>query len=596
MAFVPRPLVRRFLSRGFLLSVVVGLVAGTGITGGTLAQAAAGAETAWGPDGTVITDSAVTAAWSNGGNSIANTVAERTDSEAPIAHAGASAYADVSKRLRDSYQKEFGSANGRGGLQMEVSQTTDLVNQAVSVDFSGAAAPPANASANSRYVQLFQCWGSSAEQAPDPEHCQTGVGSSDAPTNDVDFRSLLGDPLSAAGDLAGKPTMPFVAIDGRSIDDPGKIPYFSRTTTNELSRIPLEKTGAATRSFEIQTGQEAQGLGCGIRADTPSTSVCWVVAVPVDRDAINAAFPGGLGQGGIVPSPLSPSLWAQRLQVKLTFQPVAPVCAGGQAQTLSVGSELLTPAMASWAPGICDSRKVAAGFSTVADAQARTAVSTASADLGFVSQPVADASATLEYAPVAVSGVAIGYTLDYHSCATISPDIQVAKARCGYPDVSAAAADKARDGQLVTNLKLNARLVVKLLTQSYGIANNASLHSLNVNVPWLASYNVNSDAVPAKVPLLADPEFLDLNPGLKYNIVNTDNARRLTTEILKSDGAAQLWNWIVNDPGARSFLDGCPDPHGAVINSFYSTRSYAECKPQAAALEKAAAALRHVTL
>ena len=50
-----------------------------------------------------------------------------------------------------------------------------------------------------------------------------------------------------------------------------------------------------------------------------------------------------------------------------------------------------------------------------------------------------------------------------------------------------------------------------------------------------------------------------------------------------------------NDDAARSYLNGCPDPWGTVINPFYSTRSYAECPDEAVVLESEAKAKRDAT-
>jgi hypothetical protein len=371
-------------------------------------------------------------------------------------------------------------------------------------------------------------------------------------SKEVDF--TIGSPSTAPTGKIGdnvpnvSGSIPFVSVNGAT----GTAAFFNKTTTNEFVDFPAAKTAAeaASRTFELQTGAEAPGLGCGFRSDQPSTNTCWLVAVP-------RGFPGDPGPSS--EGPLTPSLWAQRVQVKLGFQPVAQSCANGQARTLSAGSEILGAAIASWVPAICTSDKIDLGYTTVGDPQARQEYETDGQSLVFTSQPVDDSggATTTLYAPVGLSSVTIGYR--FFDFAT---------------------------GQLVTGVKLNARLVAKLLTESYATATDIRFSGAQVGTkaPWVIPTEISN--------LVADPEFHALNPDIPLDAA-TDNGDLVVNSTL-SDADTLLWQWIVADKDAKAFLDGCPDAasNDSVINPFYSTRSYAECLPQKDALDATAVAER----
>ncbi|HEY4752067.1 MAG TPA: hypothetical protein VIH37_02205, partial [Candidatus Limnocylindrales bacterium] len=289
----------------------------------------------------------------------------------------------------------------------------------------------------------------------------------------------------------------------------------------------------------------------GFRSDEPSTNTCWLVIVP-------RGFAGENSGDLINASALTPSRWAQRLQVKLGFADVAPTCPGGQARTIALGGEVLGSAMASWIPAICATDKVALGFSQLAESTARAQYSTGSANFIFTSQPVDDSggATSTRYAPVALAGTVVAVRM--------------------FPVIAGQA-----NPPMLSDIKLNARLVAKLLTQSYSQSvDNFPATRVGDNAPW-----VNDELA----SLTADPEFLALNPGIaQYFRDNGD----LIVAINPSDAVSVLWQWITGDPEARAFLDGCPDDAsgGSVINPFFSTRTYAECTGRTAALETAAQA------
>ncbi len=650
-----------------LYALSLGLLASTIALAASVSSAQAVAPgTDWGPGGLMApTDSAVTVAWDNGGNTPEADKVPR-DSSQVLPHTGGKTYADLDPTVNDGIAQDF------GGMKLTVSQTAGLRHQAVDLTVTGVQAGT-NPTPNG--LTVMQCWGAAGETAPDPANCEEGVGVVDSSSTDyrqsprridsVDLSLTSGGDLKAPTTLtlngqvqggtstlvatvltvdangssnvaatgaAGKvefdradgsalatvqvsngqaktttpapatgsstgytahyiaaptenyldsdpnqtqtltlpadsaplpsaptsgngtntspnvtPKIPFHTVDGTWTGTLGQ--YFDQTTTNEIGNVPApaDASGTSTETFEMLTGAESPGLGCGAREDQPSTGVCWLVAVPIDT---------AVSSGTTAPptSPLTPTRWAQRVQVKLAFAPVAPSCGAGVRQ-LSIGSELLVDAMNSWIPAICTGVGVDLGYVQNGDSQARDQYTSQSASLIFTSAPVDDSgggTSTL-YAPAGLSAVTIGVFAINSS------------------------------HQFVTGIKLNARLVTKLLTESYrqAIDPTSSGTSADSDDPWVT-----------KLPqsLVTDPEFHALNPQLPASGLQSD----VVVTVAGSDATTAVWNWLLADPDAKAFLDGCPDSasRNTVINPFYSTRSYAECQDQAATLEATALARR----
>jgi len=646
-----------------LYGVAAALLAGS-LTLVAFQPAQAGDASSWGPSGyTGATDSAVTVNWDDSGSTPAADVVPR-DSSQVIPHTGGKTYDDANQALSTAVQADFSHA------QLTVSQTTGLVHQAVNLTVSGVTGM-ADSVAPAGFT-VMQCWGSTTDPQPDPEHCQQGVGVVDGGSSSYvqgEYHISTGDAgLVAGGDLkantvvglsgtqdastvtlvaqvsaglssgyevatgaAGKivfgtadgttiatvpvkdgqattttavhsgetlynaayiatpdenylsaeattslgapSTVELPAPDQYSVKWPAPAPltsggagtnsapnngtvqesfqavdgtytseldqYYTSTTTNEIGNLQN-----GSRTFDVQTGAESPGLGCGYRADQASTSVCWLVAVPANDTGVGAA-----GYGITSASPLTPSLWAQRMQVKLTFADVAPSCGAGSRE-ISIGSDLLLGAVNSWIPALCTQAGVDLGYIQTEDASARAQYTEGNASLIFTSQPVDDTAGQTStlYAPAGLTGVTIG--------------VLSAKAQAG----------GVTGFSTVSGIKLNARLVAKLLTESYLYAIDVTSGSVwNKDIPWAKALPTN---------LATDPEFLALNPDLPSSLLGTD----LIVTVTGSDATEAVWNWITSDPDARAFLDGCPDAasNDTVINPFYSTRTYAECPTNAA--------------
>lgn len=580
------------VGRTRVVAVLVGLViaaAGLPAWFGTSAAVASsvGDGSDWNSTGNTDSSSAVTVRWDPepGSGQPANppsSVVYR-DVRQALPHTAGKTYDDIDPSTVSAYFGAFGPNNGLGGLTMKVSQTQNLVNQAVTLDISGVKGGTPFGIPSNVSLQVFQCWGGVTASGapdpgasnPDPATCQTGAG--DAASHASAFvisnsRYINTDPLVPGGDWSkyfnkgGALDVPFTALTGQKSGSTNAFnnQFFNAATTNEISRIQVSANGTATRQFEVQTSLESPGMGCGLRRGISSTRSCWLVVVPRIENVLHDN------------GPIAPSLWAQRMQVKLGFRDIVAGCPSGQDRTLTVGSELLSSAAASWTPGLCDAKNIALGYTQLGDPVAREEFNNGAVDAVLTSQ-AADKAAV--YAPVALSAPVIAYALSYQPfCAARASGYTEDEAKniCHYNSLADLNADIARAGTLVRNLKLDARLVAKLLTQSY-------VFSIFEQQGFLRS----GWMVHRPSSLANDPEFIRLNPELAH-ISPTDSAitnlDHLVLEALRSDAASTIWNWILQDPDGRAFVDGCPDADGMVINPFYSTRTYQECLDQRAAL------------
>ncbi|MBN9619630.1 MAG: hypothetical protein J0H43_07855, partial [Actinobacteria bacterium] len=189
---------------------------------------------------------------------------------------------------------------------------------------------------------------------------------------------------------------------------------------------------------------------------------------------------------------------------------------------------------------------------------------TASVDVALVTQPADPATAggrRFTYAPVANTAISIPYYVD--------------NAKTGLP---------------ITDLRLDARLVAKLLTQSYlpFVYNCQSVTNPDVEG---RSCNPNDLGNPASI--FDDPEFQQLNfrgdhPSRDYfpSAVlsgNQDPSGAFFPTVLagNSDLTYELTRWVESDPDARAFLAGKPDPWGMHVNKSYLQRDGAQLYPTA---------------
>ncbi len=500
---------------------------------------------------------------------------------------------------------------GRGpfaDLKVTVAQTKNLVHQSVSVTWSGGV--PSNApdawsgKFRTHFLQIFQCWGDDdgtnpANPGPPPEQCEFGADPlTDAtkrlPVNEgsnnytriigdttIDGASLdksqgffVPDPSDRTG-AAGRLWKPFRSVDGQVVnaqtgyvsDNRGghaewQNPRFDFITSNEIRFARTYPTGTGSELFEAVTGEESQGLGCGqkvqVRAGTTAIPRCWLVVVP--RGGAEENLPLLTDTAGR--SPLTPSIWANRVAVPLEFNPLDSPCRIGADERRIVGSELAKAAVANWQPALCSAPGAPPYvYGAQGDGSSRRQLlsrGTGAAGMAVVSRPIdpkaIDSSKAVTYAPFTLSGVAIGLNIERR-----------AKQLPSAADTKAI--DEAQQpyaGSRVGRLNLTPRLVAKLLTESYG----GQFYALTPEkAPPDHSWLKNNPGSPVD-----DPDFVQYNPefqDLALSVVVTGGS--LVVEAPTSDAATLVWQWVLADPEARAWLAGSPDAGGMVVNPRYNT-------------------------
>jgi hypothetical protein len=434
-------------------------------------------------------------------------------------------------------------------FEVTVSQTRNLSNQGVKVSWSGLdRTMPGELASN--YVQIMQCWGD--ETGPTPQQCQWGspitatenlMGSFTAnrdlmrgedPKQLYNTSFLIPPPVNQP--FLKSYRVPFNTVSGESSYN--FIRYFSNETSNEFSAAPTGVSGGGEAVFEIQTSLEAPHLGCGAQTATGPRG-CWLVVVP--RGELRANGTRILEGERLSGSPLSASHWENRVQIPLSFSPLTVSCALGNSERRVVGTEMISAAFYSWQPSLC--KDIATfGYSQIGDGEARRQITGSlfgSSGLAFIADPIDEelrGKNQLVYAPVANSAVVVAFNIEKNF-------------KSDSPLVS-------QNGSLVTDLKLNARLVAKLLTQSY-----------RNDVP---GGNTQEHVKDNPRSLVADPEFIQLNPDFEYFQRGIEPGGLLVA-LGSSDSTALVWRWLQNDPKASAFLKGTPDQWGMKLNKFYST-------------------------
>src|SRR5262249_55420660 len=124
-------------------------------------------------------------------------------------------------------------------------------------------------------------------------------------------------------------------------------------------------------------------------------------------------------------------------------------------------------------------------------------------------------------------------------------------------------------GLPATTLRLDPRLLAKLLTESYpGVQDIATgdqeiLHPCP-GVPVSGTHECTN---PLNITL--DPEFQALNPSITRGVGASAAASVLLALSTTSDVTWALTSYINADSAARTWLDGTPDPWGMMVNSAY---------------------------
>ena len=290
--------------------------------------------------------------------------------------------------------------------------------------------------------------------------------------------------------------------------------------------------------FEVRSDIENESLGCNDQV------ACSIVVIPIQGisclDEDPACSRGGQFEPGSsnfsnqgVDATVSPLLWwaesnwRGRFSVPISFglSPDACTVLDDRAPTGFYGSELMSQASLQWSPAYClDKKRFKFQHNKMADAAGFTLAENGGGAAAFVSgEHEPKGTDPMAYAPTAVTGFSIGYVID----------------RPG------------NTGEF-TDLRLNARLIAKLMTQSYVASEMGRAH------PGMG-------ANPVSINL--DPEFQQLNPGL--DTISREAGATLLSLSESSDVIESLTSYVAQDADAMAWVNGKADPWGMKVNPSY---------------------------
>ena len=303
--------------------------------------------------------------------------------------------------------------------------------------------------------------------------------------------------------------------------------------------------GSGAVEFEVRSDVENESLGCNNKVD------CSIVVIPINglscdtptepaSIADDACRKGGRFPAGSsnfsndgVDLAVSPELWwsasnwANRFSIPITFGLPPDTCdiLDPRPPTGFYGSELLAQASLQWSPAYClDKKRFKFQHNQMSDEAGWNLMESGGGAAAVVSSKhERRGEDPVGYAPTAVSGFSIGYVID-------RPD---------------------NAGEL-TALRMNARLIAKLMTQSYLGSDLGRGHPGIGNNP---------------LGIMNDPEFIALNPGLSQ--ISQEAGATLLSLSNSSDVIEQLTDYIAHDRAAMDFIDGKPDSWGMKVNPSY---------------------------
>ncbi len=225
--------------------------------------------------------------------------------------------------------------------------------------------------------------------------------------------------------------------------------------------------------------------------------------------------------------------WNDRIVVPVYFDPVLTGCPIRAPNFTVIGSPMTATAMNSWQTALCTAADpISIQYDSAQNEPlAREDFEDGLDDVALTTYPGSGASKhPYTYAPVAITATSVAFWID-------NPNT-------GLP---------------VNHIRLDARLVLKLITESYDFSDTAC--SDGVLAPGECDNAVDYD--PATI--LVDPEFTHLNPG-----VQPAESDWVVPTVLSglSDMTWQLTSWIAANPAAKQFSEGM-FADGEHINSNY---------------------------
>ncbi|WP_239332429.1 hypothetical protein [Frankia sp. CiP3] len=367
-----------------------------------------------------------------------------------------------------------------------VSKTTDLGFEAIHVSWRGF--PSSGTELSTNEVRIYQCR-AAPKSAGDCYGSETLASGSDP--------SALG------------------GLNGAGPDGPG----------NRRKAI-TQPAGTGSADFVVETGRELTSLGCN--STQPCSLVLWKLTTP-SVELVNS--------------------WAPHVTIPLAFRLGAGACSINNPDFTSAGAPVANLAMLSWTARSCaGTPALNVDYSLLGDVQARSDYAAGGVDMALTTRPAATGATgpnPVAYAPLAVSGISVGFLLD-------DPVTH----------------------QQVTSLRLNARLIAKLLTQSYpGLYGSGGPPGCDPTAPITgpgSAYCPNPGTAGNPVTIFADPEFQALNPGVAW--ARDFTAQNYFPPVLTADGedlTYELTRWLAADPDASAFLKGTKDPAGMHVSDYF---------------------------
>lgn len=359
---------------------------------------------------------------------------------------------------------------------------------------------------------------------------------------------------------------------------PNAVEGFTRgggsTEFGDCTSVPSDTVcGTGYADIQIQTAVENNLLGC------TDKHACSIVVVPnwggVPNEPSSTLPPNAptscddhtndlvnIEAGYAGNSPLGEfdiCAWNDRIVIPISFAKTpTQYCPASAYQFVSEGAPALERAMNQWRPAWCldaqnrisfDYNSAANEYQARSDFLSGNAALTARTDVALVTDPPpsdqsAASSRKFTYAPIATTGIAVAYYIDDQK--SLEP---------------------------ITDLKLNARLLAKLLTESYSLQFTQQCGAGQTTQTEFCDLGV----VGNPTDIFADPEFLALNP--QYTTADFDEEQaRVGGDFYpiviagNSDLTYELTRWIVSDPAARAFLEGQPDPYSHMhVNTYFKT-------------------------
>jgi hypothetical protein len=472
----------------------------------------------------------------------------------------------------NAYDPTTASQSVSAAPTVSVSQVTDLTHQVVSVSWTNFT-PSNRSSVLATGDQFFndvivmECRGVVADGRQEGPNYDGAYGTASVPNDCYN--------VAANGAEDGPANM----VD--TYTSPGGLDVVDNPNETLSCSMPDAGAGCGTGSaqFQIETKDQNSFLGCD------STSPCYLVVMPnwggddgspagsdsqpsdpfadmtYTAGCTDHSYDGNLeflGEANFGTQAVDNTscTWADRFVIPLSFVPTpSQFCPSNDYQFNAEGSPELEQAMQQWEPAWCTAKPGAVDFGYDSGVDEYTARSdflngggalTASTDVALVTDPASSqltsaSSRKFSYAPIANTGIAIAYYLD-----------------------------NVNTGQPITNLKLNARLLAKLLTNSYS-------YSFDDCGQGQTAQSQTCDPAVAGNPanIFEDPEFYQLNPEYTPSDFDNPGAVDDDSEPLviagDSDMTYELTRWIESDPDAAAFLAGQPDPWGMHVNTYYKT-------------------------